>query len=68
MNCSASVKVLGRRNVRETWSDADRLLRTVITLRGAKPFMPKGVHRFHSFEEAQQWAVRMQARSPAKAG
>ena len=62
MNTAPSMKIVGQRRSRGAWPDADRLMRTVITLRGSKPFMPKGVYRFRSFEEAQQWAVRMMAR------
>jgi hypothetical protein len=34
-------------------------------LRGQKPFIPRGVHRFRSFEESEEWSMRMMAR-PSK--
>jgi hypothetical protein len=37
-------------------------MRTVISLRKTRPFIPKGVHRFKSFNEANQWAIQMMAR------
>jgi hypothetical protein len=35
----------------------------LLYLRGSKPFVPRGVHRFSSFEESQAWSMRMMARS-----
>ena len=34
----------------------------VIALRGDKPFIPKGVHRFSAFEESREWSIRMMGR------
>jgi hypothetical protein len=34
----------------------------VIRLRGDKPFLPRGVHRFESFEDSHAWSMRMMAR------
>jgi len=28
-------------------------------LRGSRPFIPKGVHRFKTFEEADAWTLQM---------
>jgi len=38
------------------------LLELVVKLRGEKPFIPRGVHRFRSFEESQAWSIEMMAR------
>jgi hypothetical protein len=59
-----SMKVLGRR-VRHTGGVeiARDFLKLVIKLRGTKPFIPKGVHRFTSFEESNQWSLKMMARN-----
>ena len=38
------------------------LLELVVRLRGDKPFIPRGVHRFQSFEESNAWSIRMMAR------
>jgi hypothetical protein len=37
-------------------------LQLVIALRGNKPFIPKGVHRFKTHEEAHTWSIKMMAR------
>lgn len=38
------------------------LLELVVRLRGDKPFIPRGVYRFRSFEESQAWSIEMMAR------
>lgn len=43
---------------------AAALLDLVIRLRGDRPFIPKGIHRFTSFEESGAWSLRMMARQP----
>lgn len=54
------MKVVGRRKVgRTTPEDADRLLRTAWAVRGTDKLVPKGVYRFKSFEEADEWMRRM---------
>jgi hypothetical protein len=58
------MKVVGRRR-QPTNPDlvyAAPLLDLVIGLRGRKAFIPKGVHRFASFEEADAWSLKMMAR------
>ena len=58
-----SVKIVGRRSGRESGlSSAARFLDMVIALRGDKPFIPRGVHRFSTFDESQAWSIRMMAR------
>jgi len=52
---------LGRRAAASGLQQANALLRLVLRLRSGRPFIPKGVHRFRSFEEAQQWSIQMQA-------
>ena len=58
------MKVVGRR--RQPASPdlvyAAPLLDLVVDLRGRKAFIPKGVHRFVSFEEADAWSLKMMAR------
>jgi len=59
-----SVKRVGRR--RTTASGlraANAFLKLVIQLRGNRPFIPKGVHRFLSFEESNKWSIKMMARN-----
>jgi hypothetical protein len=57
----AGVKILGRKAARGGLHEANALLHLVLKLREGRPFIPKGVHRFHSFEEAQQWSIQKQA-------
>ena len=61
---SDMVKILGRRTAQETGGlpAAAKFLDMVIARRGNKPFIPRGVHRFSSFEESQAWSIRMMAR------
>ena len=57
------VKTLGRRGVRRPGLPAaEKFLEMVIALRGDKPFIPRGVHRFSTFEESHGWSIRMMAR------
>jgi len=59
-----SIKILGhRRKGRADLRSSDGFLRLVLRLRGDKPFIPKGIHRFTSFEESFQWSIRMMGRS-----
>ena len=37
---------------------AEGFLKLVIALRGNKPFIPRGVYRFRSFEEKEEWAKK----------
>jgi len=62
------MKVIGRRRTaRGGLAAAAPFLDLVIRLRGDKPFIPKGVHRFRTFEESEEWSMRMMTR-PSKPG
>ncbi len=61
----STTKTVGRSRAATGLAAADNLLRLVLRLRGDRPFIPRGVHRFRSFEEAQQWSMTMMARSPS---
>ncbi len=57
------MKVVGRKQgVRGGLVGADAMQRLATELRKGKPFMPKGVFRFKSFEEADAWKLRMLTR------
>lgn len=61
-----TLKIVGRRSPsRGGLEAAASFLEMVIRLRGDKPFIPKGVHRFLTFEESQAWSIRMMARRPS---
>ena len=58
-----TVKVLGRRRPPSGGlTGAAPFLEMVVQLRGDRPFLPKGLHRFRSFEESEAWSVTMMAR------
>jgi hypothetical protein len=55
-----TMKVVGRQGEPKGGLAAmDGFFKMVIGLRGSKPFLPKGVHRFRSFDEADEWKLRM---------
>ena len=59
-----SVKVIGRRRPGKGGIVAAAgLLKMVLILRGDKPFIPKGVFRFSSFQESESWSLKMMTRS-----
>lgn len=59
-----TMKVVGRRDSADTpLPDAQILLTTAWALRGEAGLAPRGLFRFHSFEEADQWMNRMMART-----
>jgi hypothetical protein len=58
-----TVKTVGtRRPCSGGLERADGLLRLVVALRGNKPFIPRGVYRFRSHEEKDQWTLKMLTR------
>ncbi len=59
-----SAKTVRRRKIgRISLEDADRLLRTAWALRGTDKLVPRGVYRFRSFEEADEWLTKTMART-----
>ena len=57
------MKVVGRRHPpRGGLEAAANLLRAVVELRKGKPFIPKGVYRFKTHEEKDEWTRKMLAR------
>ncbi|MGD1086256.1 MAG: hypothetical protein ABSA47_16090 [Verrucomicrobiota bacterium] len=57
------IKVVGRRgNTKVDVVTFDPMQRMAQTLRQGRPFIPKGVWRFKSFEEADQWTMKMLTR------
>lgn len=57
------MKVVGRQGrVRAGLVEADGMQRLANELRRGRPFMPKGVFRFKTFEEADAWKLKMLTR------
>lgn len=64
-----TIKIVGKRTAKNNnLTTAAPFLNLVIRLHEGKPFIPKGLHRFGSFEESQQWSMRMMTRpgNPAR--
>ena len=55
-------KVVGRRRWGRGLVATAPLLELSLRLRGEKPFLPKGVYRFRSFEESEEWTLTMLTR------
>ena len=61
------LRQVGRRRAARAGLDkASGLLQLVVDLRGNRPFLPRGVHRFQTFEESQEWSIRMMARASSR--
>ena len=66
-NTPLPMKVVGRKQAAKGGLEAaSGFLEMVIALRGDKPFIPKGVHRFKSFEESNAWSIEMMTRPPVR--
>jgi hypothetical protein len=62
-----TIRIVGRRQRRVHNLESMRgLLKLVVRLREGKPLIPKGVHRFTSFEESQEWSLRMMTRRKSR--
>lgn len=59
-NGELPMKVVGRKGrAKVNLETANGFLKLVQVVRGNRPFIPKGVHRFKTFEEADAWTLRM---------
>ncbi len=56
------IKIIGKRKPATGIHATNQLQKLVISLRGGKPFIPRGVYRFKSFDEAQKWSIEMMTR------
>ena len=61
---SLPTRVVGRRRWGRGLPAAAPLLRLALDLRARKPFLPRGVYRFRTFEESDEWILRMLTRPP----
>ena len=58
------MKIVGRRKPSAGGLEqANRLLHLLLDLRAGRPFIPRGVYRFHSHEEKDAWTLKMLTRS-----
>ena len=54
------IKILGKRKPSSGGLQAtDNLLKLVIKLRGNKRFVPKGLYRFKTFKEKEEWEKKI---------
>lgn len=61
MEAKKGVRVLGGKNLRSTWERFNRLQKTANLLAGGVR-EPKGVHRFKTWEEFNEWKMKYQVR------
>jgi hypothetical protein len=59
-------KQVGRRRPASQFEDRAKFLETLIGLRGDKPFIPRGIYRFKTHEEAQAWSLQVMTRTRKK--
>jgi len=63
MQKTGYMKILGRRREPQpTRENMDAIQKLLIELHGKKPFLPRGVYRFKSHEEADAWQMKMLTR------
>ena len=55
-------KIVGKRKPGTGLSNAQGFLDLVVKLRGKKLFVPKGVFKFRTFKDAQDWMFQMMTR------
>jgi len=60
-----SVKIIGKRSgdIDSSSEESNAWLDTIKQLRGNKGICPRGVYKFKTFEEADQWMYKIIARS-----
>jgi hypothetical protein len=61
METTRGIRVLGGKKVRPKWDRFNRLQRSAQAL-VERPCEPKGVHRFKTWEEFNEWKTKYQVR------
>jgi hypothetical protein len=61
-----TMKIVGGRNLPAFWERFDRLQRIAHLLLG-RPICPKGVFRFKTFQEFEEWKNKLRQEPPNKA-
>ena len=59
MEAKKGIRILGGKNVRPTWERFNRLQKTAELVAGGVR-EPKGVHRFKTWEEFNEWKMKYQ--------
>lgn len=64
------MKTVGKRIVRgpDVWEAVRQLTETAERIRGSRALVPRGVHRFATFEEAHEWMLEKIAATHASQG
>ena len=64
------MKTVGKRKVEDSdvWSAVRQLTETAERIRGTRALVPRGVHRFTTFEEAHEWMLEMIASTHVSRG
>ncbi len=58
-----SIKIVGKRKpAKSNLENFDNLQKLALALRENKPFHPRGVFRFKTFEEKEKWDQKMMSR------
>ena len=66
MEKKGHMKVLGRRKPYSGGLEGTQgFFELMIKLRGDQPFLPKGVHRFKTYDEGREWTLKMLTRPRA---
>jgi hypothetical protein len=66
METQQYMKVLGKRKPYSGGLEGmQSFFELCIRLRGDQPFIPRGVYRFKSYEDADQWTLKMLTRPKA---
>lgn len=66
MEKKGDMKILGRRKPYSGGLEGTQgFFELMIKLRGDQPFLPKGVHRFKTYDEEREWTLKMLTRPRA---
>lgn len=65
MQMNTKMKIIGNRSgkIKATWQEANQWLNTIKDLRQGKGICPRGVYRFKTFEEADEWMTQILIKS-----
>lgn len=60
--------IVGKRKINNSGGlkNAEGFLELIVKLRGDKPFVKKGVYKFKTFEESQNWMLKQITRNSSQ--